>query len=327
MVVEGDAAVAMDVEMDEVVENLDSLGAHNNLVQLLLLLVNLAIVQIIMFHNIECSNSIEDFYKICSSVTIWDQISWNAVIAGFSNLGKGEEALTCFSKMKQAGINVDFFTFTSILRAMGIISTFKEGKQTHAIIFKTGYASNVYVQNGLISMYARCGKIDDAEKAFSSIDEHDLISWNSLLLGCAHHGYGRAAIEMFELMKTTRVKPDLTTFLAVLSTCSHVGLLEKGLEYFNLMRNDDFLQPPKVEHYACIVDLYGWAGYLHEAETFINNMQIEPGPSVFKALLSACQVHGNMEITGRCMRKLVELCPNDLATYVLLSNLLATGAY
>ncbi|KAM7496510.1 hypothetical protein LguiA_020924 [Lonicera macranthoides] len=274
-----------------------------------------------------CSSSLKEFYRICSGLTVWDQISWNAVIAGFTNLGNGEEAFIYFSKMRRAGIDADFFTFASILKAMGVISAHEQGKQTHALIFKTGYASNVCTQNSLVSMYARCGKIDEAKRVFSSMGEHDLISWNSVLSGCAHHGFGKEAVEMFEQMRRTAVKPDLTTFLAVLSACSHVGLLDKGLEYFDLMRNDESVQPPRVEHYACIVDLYGRAGYLYEAEAFINSMPIEPGPSVFKALLSACQVHGNQEIAVRCARKLVKLCPSDPATYVLLSNVLAIGGY
>jgi hypothetical protein len=51
-----------------------------------------------------------------------------------------------------------------------------------------------------------------------------------------------------------------------------------------------------MEHYATIVDLFGPSGNLHEAEAFIISMPIEPGRSVYKALLSACQVHGNKEI-------------------------------
>lgn len=275
----------------------------------------------------ECSSNSEDFHKICSTVIIWDQISWNAVIAGFSNMGNGEEALVCFSKMRKDGISADSFTLASILKAMGIIAGLEDGKQSHGLVFKTGYASNLHVQNGLVSMYAKCGKIDDAEKVFSSMVEHDIVSWNSLLSAYAHHGCGRKAVALFEQMRRTVVKPDLTTFLAVLSACSHVGLLDKGLEYFDLMLNDDSLHPPKVEHYACIVDLYGRAGYLHEAEAFIHSMLIEPGPSVFKALLSACQVHGNKEIAERSAQKLIELCPNDPATYVLLSNVMASGEY
>ncbi|KAL0286132.1 UNVERIFIED_CONTAM: Pentatricopeptide repeat-containing protein [Sesamum calycinum] len=200
----------------------------------------------------------------------------------------------CFSKMRLAGFAIDFFTFSSVLKALGNSSALDEGKQTHALVFKTGYIMNLYVQNGLVSMYARCGKIEDAKKVFSSMDEHDLISWNSLLTGCAQHGYGIEAIKMFERMRESGVKPNGTTFLAALTACSHVGLLDKGLEYFDLMKHDAFL--PQAEHYACVVDLYGRAGFLHEAE----------------------------EIAVRAARKLIELCPNDPAIYVLLANVLAT---
>ncbi|KAG8387895.1 hypothetical protein BUALT_Bualt02G0069000 [Buddleja alternifolia] len=272
----------------------------------------------------ECGCTSEELHKICSTVSEWDQIAWNAVIAGFSNLGIGEDALICFSQMRQAGFAIDFFTFSSVLKALGNCSALEEGKQIHALIFKTGYIINLYVQNGLVSMYARCGKIDDAKKIFSSMDDHDVISWNSLLTGCAQHGYGSEAIELFEQMRWCGVEPNLTTYLTALTACSHVGLLEKGLEYFDLMKSDEFLPPAKLEHYACVVDLYGRAGLLHEAEAFINRMPIEEGPSVYKALLSACQVHGNREIAARCVQKLVDLCPNDPAIYVLLANVLAT---
>ncbi|KAL6967575.1 hypothetical protein U1Q18_033382 [Sarracenia purpurea var. burkii] len=274
----------------------------------------------------KCSSSLEDFYRICSTVRICDQVSWSAVISGFSNIGNVQDAYMCFSKMREAGITVDFFTFTSILRATGVISALEMGKQVHCLVFKTGYDSNVDVQNALVSMYARCGRIHNAKKVFLSMQEHDVISWNSLLSGFAYHGYGREAVEMFERMRMTKVKPDLTTFLAVLSGCSHVGLLDKGLEYFDLMKSDSSLQP-KLEHYACVVDLYSRGGYLREAEAFINNMPMDPGPSVFKAFVSACQVHGNTEIAVRSARKLVELCPNDPSTYVLLANVLANGGY
>ena len=275
----------------------------------------------------ECGSSIDDFNRICSIVRIWDQVSWSAVIAGYSELGKGWDALICFSEMRQGGITGDFFTFTSILKAAGIIPALEVGKQIHSLVLKTGYVSNLFVQNGLISMYARCGKIVDAKEVFLSMNKHDLISWNSLLSGLANHGHGREAVAMFEQMRRTGVKPDLTTFLAVLSACSHVGLLDKGLEYFELMKSDDSLQPIKLEHYACVVDLYGRAGYLSEAEAFINGMPIKPGPSVFKALLSSCQTHGNTEIAARSARKLVELYPNDPGIYVLLANVLANGGY
>ncbi|KAA0061871.1 pentatricopeptide repeat-containing protein [Cucumis melo var. makuwa] len=275
----------------------------------------------------ECSSSLEDYRKLCSNIRMSDQISWNAVIAGFTNLGIGEEALECFIQMRRENFDVDFFTFTSIFKAIGITSALEEGKQIHGLVYKTGYALNLSVQNGLVSMYARCGAIRDSKKVFSMMNEHDLISWNSLLSGCAYHGCGEEAIDLFEKMRRTCIKPDNTSFLAVLTACSHVGLLDKGLEYFKLMRNSELIEPPKLEHYATVVDLFGRAGKLREAEAFIESIPIEPGISIYKALLSACLIHGNKDIAIRTAKKLLELYPYDPATYIMLSNALGRDGY
>lgn len=122
-----------------------------------------------MVAYLKCGGSLKDFQRICSSVTRWDQISWNAAIAGFSNIGYDEEALKCFFDMWQAVIDVDFFTFSSVLKAVGVTSALEEGKQIHALILKSGHAANLYVQNGLIAMYARCGIIDDSKRVFSQV--------------------------------------------------------------------------------------------------------------------------------------------------------------
>lgn len=288
---------------------------------------NVYIVVTLLTIYSDCSNSLEDFQKLCSCVAIWDQISWNAVIAGFSNIGSCEEALKCFSDMRQARVAMNFFTFASILRAVGTLSDLEAGKKIHALIFKSGQASNFCVQNGLVSMYARCGAIHDSKWVFTLMNEHDVVSWNSLLAGYAHHGFGLETVELFEQMRRAGIKPDNTTFLIVLTACSHVGLVHQGLMYFDLMRNDDLLEPLRMEHYATVVDLFGRAGNLHEAQAFVDSMPIEPGPSVYKALLSACKVHGNKEIALRSAKKLLKLCPNDPATYILLSNVLVTGGY
>ncbi|KAI3750101.1 hypothetical protein L2E82_20726 [Cichorium intybus] len=272
----------------------------------------------------KCSNSLQDFQKICATLPLRNKITCNAIISGFANMGNGEKALGFFSEMRQAGIDTDFFTISTVLKVIGVMSVFKEGKQLHGLIVKQAFNSNIYIQNALISMYAKCGNIHEAKRMFTSMMVHDTVSWNSLLSGYAQHGYGSEAVELFEQMRKTKVKPDLTTFLIVISACGHVGLVNKGLEYFELMRN---YGSPKVEHYACIVDLYGRAGFLDEAEMFVDNMGMEAGPAVYKALLSACRVYGNKEMGMRLSRKIVGLFPDDSGVYVQVSSILASGGF
>ncbi|KAD6119796.1 hypothetical protein E3N88_11067 [Mikania micrantha] len=277
----------------------------------------------------QCGSSLDDFYKICSTVPIKNNISCNAIINGFSNLGNGEEALNFFKQMRQAGIDIDFCTIASILKVIGNSSLFDEGRQIYALVIKSAHDSSMNIANGLISMHAKCGKIDEAKFIFSSMVDHDTISWNSLLSGYAQHGYAKEAVKVFEQMTKTKVKvkPDLATFLIMISACSHVGWLDKGLEYFDLMKNDSSLQPLTGDHYACIVDVYARAGYLNEAEDIINSMSIEEGPAVYRALLSGCRVHENKEIGLRFARKFAGRYPDDPAAYVQLSYILATDGY
>jgi pentatricopeptide repeat protein len=83
----------------------------------------------------------------------------------------------------------------------------------------------------------------------------------------------------------------------------------------------DYGIPPRLEHYACMVDILGRAGCLNEAENFINQMPVEPDSMVWRTLLGACTVHGNLLLGERAARCLIELEPQDSATYVLLSNI------
>lgn len=65
-----------------------------------------------------------------------------------------------------------------------------------------------------------------------------------------------------------------------------------------------------------------WLGW------FIEDMPIKPDALVWRTLLSACVVHKNMEIGEFAACHLLELEPQDSATYVLLSNIYAvTGKW
>ncbi|XP_006646734.3 pentatricopeptide repeat-containing protein At1g11290, chloroplastic-like [Oryza brachyantha] len=266
---------------------------------------------------------LEDFIKVQATLSCEDQVSFNALISGLSCLGRGKEAFQQFLEMRRHGTDMDVFTFASVLKGIGSSSSLLEGRQVHTLIMKIGYYSVVDVQNSLISMYARHGAIEESNSVFISMESPNVVSWNSLMSGCAQHGHGKEVIEMFEQMRRLHVQPDHITFLSVLTACSYVGLVDKGLEYFNLMKDKGYLVGARTEHYACMVDLLGRAGYLNEAEYLINSMPIKPGASVYRALLSACQIHGNLEIAIQVSKRLIELNPHDSSVHVQLSNAFA----
>nr|ABK26521.1 unknown [Picea sitchensis] len=211
-----------------------------------------------------------------------------------------------------------------ILRACASVAALEQGKQVHADIIKIGFELDVSVSNGLVDMYGKCGRIEDAQEVFSKLLEPDVASWNAMISGLAQHGCGKEAVLLFEQMLQTGVKPNQITFVVVLSGCSHAGLVDEGRNYFDSMTRDHGISP-KAEHYSCMVDLFGRAGCLDEALNFINQMPVEPNASVWGSLLGACRVHGNIELAERAVEQLIELTPENPGTYVLLSNIYAAA--
>ncbi|XP_057509483.1 pentatricopeptide repeat-containing protein At4g13650 [Actinidia eriantha] len=267
---------------------------------------------------------IKDAYLAFDKIISKDDISWNGLISGFAQSGHCEEALKMFSQMNQAGVEPNMFTFGSAVSAAANIANIKQGKQVHARIIKMGYDIETEASNVLITLYAKCGSLDDAKREFLEMPEKNEVSWNAMITGYSQHGCGMEAIELFEEMKRLQVMPNHVTFVGVLSACSHVGLVDKGLNYFKTMKDEHGLVP-KPEHYVCVVDILGRAGLLQRARKFIEGMPIEPDAMVWRTLLSACTVHKNMEVGEFAACRLLELEPEDSASYVLLSNMYAVA--
>ncbi|KAK9289670.1 hypothetical protein L1049_007828 [Liquidambar formosana] len=267
---------------------------------------------------------LRDAYVAFDKIDAKDNISWNRLISGFSQSGYCEEALEVFSQMNKAGVEANLFTFGSAVSAAANIANIKQGKQIHAMMIKTGYDLETEASNVLITLCAKCGSIDDDKSEFLEMPEKNEFSWNAMITGYSQHGFGNEALNLFEEMKQLGVMPNHVTFVGVLSACSHVRLVDEGLYYFKSMSEKHGLVP-KPEHYVCVVDLLGRAGFLCRTREFIEEMPIEPDAMIWGTLLSACRVHKNMEIGEFAARHLLELDPEDSATYVLLSNVYAVA--
>eukprot|EP01018_Ginkgo_biloba_P033954 Gb_18015 [translate_table: standard] len=268
--------------------------------------------------------SIEDAHRLFDKMPKRDLVSWNAMIARYAQNQHGEEALKLFCRMQHIGMKPDHFTYASILRACSSIAAFELGKQVHGNIVVAGFVSDAFVSCSLADMYAKCGSIEDARELFDKLPKEDVVSWNVMIAGYAQHGHGKEALDFFQQMLTAGMKPNHITFVGILCACSHVGLADEGQRYFDSMSRDYDITP-RVEHYACMVDLFGRAGCLEEAEDLINGMPFEPNDVVWRSLLGACRIHGNMEIGKRAADRLLELEPEDDSTHVLLSNIYAAA--
>eukprot|EP01018_Ginkgo_biloba_P032702 Gb_11925 [translate_table: standard] len=253
-----------------------------------------------------------------------DVVSYNAMIAGYVHNGHANEALALFRQMQAMNMKANSVTVVSVLPACAHLAALQQGKSIHDYIIRSGFESDISVENALVTMYAKCGDIELAHKLFDKMSNRNVVSWNAMIAGWGMHGHAKNALALFSQMQQTGMKPDKITFVGVLSACSHAGLVDEGRHHFDCMSRD-YCITPEVVHYACMVDLLGRAGRLAEAQDFIKNMPLEPDASVWGALLGACRIHSNVELTECVSECLLEMEPKKAGNYVLLSNIYAAA--
>lgn len=253
-------------------------------------------------------------------------VTWTAMISGYTQNGLAEQALSLFDEMLQEGseIKPNWVTIVSVLPACSHSGSLDRGRRIHDFANRIGLRLNSSVLIALAAMYAKCGSLIEARRCFDMVaqNEKNLIAWNTMITAYASYGCGLEAVSIFENMLKAGVQPDAVTFMGLLSGCSHSGLIDAGLKYFNDM-STIYSVEPRVEHYSCVVDLLGRAGRLVEAKDLISQMPMQAGPSVWGALLSACQSYRNLEIAELAARRLFVLEPDNSGNYVILSNLYA----
>ncbi|KAL0371566.1 UNVERIFIED_CONTAM: Pentatricopeptide repeat-containing protein [Sesamum angustifolium] len=225
-----------------------------------------------------------------------------------------------FLLMMNSGTRPNHYTFSSVLDACVGCSSLVMGNQVHACILKFGIPLDVILATSLVDMYGKCGDIEAAFSVFQSMVIKNLVSWNSIIGGYARHGLASRALEEFERMVKSGVVPDEISFINALSACGHGGMVKEGEELFDSMQAKYGMQA-EMEHYSCMVDLYGKAGQLEKAEELIKRMPFEPDVVVWGSLLGACGLHSCLEVGEIAANGICKLEQDHPAVYSVLSRI------
>ena len=260
--------------------------------------------------------------RLFDKMPLRNPVSWNTMISGYVRNGRFLEAFQLFVKMQGEGIKPSEFTMVSLLNASGMLGAIRQGEWIHEYIKKNDIELNVLVVTAIIDMYCKCGSTSKALHVFDTAPKLGLSCWNSMIMGLAMNGCEEEAIELFSKLDSSSLERDGVSFLAVLMACKHSGMVDKAKDYFSLM-TEKYKIEPSIRHYSCLVDVLSQAGLLEEAEKVILSMPIDPDAIIWGSLLSACRKHPNVEMAQRAAERVIELDPNEISAYVLMSNVYA----
>lgn len=270
------------------------------------------------FHG-KCAD-MESAQKVFVRLPLRDLISWNALIAGYSQNDTNDEALKAFREMLFQNIRPNAVTYASILSVCAQLSAFNLSKEIHGYLIRQNFDPNILVNNSLIATYSKCGDINNSRTIFEKMPTKNKVSWNSIILGLGMHGRTDEMFGFFKRMKELDIEPDYATFTALLSACSHTGKVDMGWKYFESMV-DEYKLEPKLEHYTCMVDLLGRAGHLKEAYDLIMAMPCVTDDRIWGSLLGSCRSHGDKELAEVVAKKIFQLDPTSTGYRVLLANI------
>ncbi|XP_024525969.1 pentatricopeptide repeat-containing protein At4g39530-like isoform X1 [Selaginella moellendorffii] len=185
-----------------------------------------------------------DARKVFDEMPARDVVSWNALLLGYAVNGQEDLALELLRGMERSGCCPNDRSFVAGLMAcvnlaekevgqevcgkVVKLGCLGEGTELHHRVAKYGYESDEFVENILISLYAKCGSLVDARAVFEKIRSPNVVSWTTLIMGYAETGDGNLALEMFSQMVSRGCVPNSRTFVAALKACATLASSEPG---------------------------------------------------------------------------------------------------
>ncbi|XP_021760914.1 pentatricopeptide repeat-containing protein At4g20770-like [Chenopodium quinoa] len=210
--------------------------------------------------------------------------SWNAMLSGYSQVEKHDEAIMLFREMQFRNVKPDCTTLATVLASCAEMAFLECGKQVHAVTLKATLNDDVYVGSGLITLYSRSGKVDIAKSIFHGLPAVDIVCWNSIIAGFSLNSLEKEAFSFFNIMKRRNMCPTQFTYATILSCCAKQSFSSQGRQVHALILK-----------YGCINDIIVGSALI---DMYCKCGSVERGREIFDAMPMKNAVIWNEMIHG-----------------------------
>ncbi|KAJ8752103.1 hypothetical protein K2173_001778 [Erythroxylum novogranatense] len=186
-------------------------------------------------YELSVVNSIVNMYANCANIDLAektfegifhrDLVTWNTIIGAQAKSKKPGKALELFLKMSEDEIRPNQTTFVSIINSLTSLVIPMCGEWIHAKVILSAFQTDVFVGSALVDYYAKWNKLDDAYSCFLDINEKNVVSWNTLILGYANN-CSSFCISLLREMLRFGYRPSEISFSAALKS-SHTSELQQ----------------------------------------------------------------------------------------------------
>lgn len=187
-------------------------------------------------------------------------------------------------------------------------------------LFDSIQQKNVVSWNSMLDGYAKCGEMVMAQKAFESMSEKDVRSWSSLIDGYVKAGEYREAMAVFEKMQAVGPKANEVTTVSVSCACAHLGALEKGRMIHKYIVDNGW--PLTLVLQTSLVDMYAKCGAIEEALLIFHCVsKSQTDVLIWNAVIGGLATHGLVEESLKLFKEMqiVGICPDEVTYLCLLA--------
>ncbi|XP_059666713.1 pentatricopeptide repeat-containing protein At4g20770 [Cornus florida] len=196
--------------------------------------------------------------------------SWNALLSGYSQNENHREAIKLFREMQFRGIQPDRTTLAIILSSCAGLGLLEGGKQVHVASLKAFLHTDVYVASGLIGLYSKCNKTEEAKCIFDRMPELDIVCWNAMISGLSLNSLDKEAFTFFRQMLGQGMFPTQFSYATVLTCCSKQSSLSQGRQVHAKIAKDGYTNDVFVG--SALIDMYCKCGDVDGARQFFGMM-------------------------------------------------------
>ena len=146
--------------------------------------------------------------------------------------------------------------------------------------------------SSLVDFYGKCGVLDDAKKVFEEIPERNVVTWNSMLVGCVQNGLNEEALEVFYDMRIDGVEPTRVSIASFLTASANLEALDEGRQGHGTavlygLELDNILG-------TSIINFYCKVGLVEDAEN-IFYLMVDRDTVTWNLLISGYLLEGQIE--------------------------------
>ncbi|XP_073316888.1 putative pentatricopeptide repeat-containing protein At3g13770, mitochondrial [Primulina huaijiensis] len=232
---------------------------------------------------------LSDARKMFDEIPDRNVVSWTAMISGYSRNGFYSEALILFIQMLKSGTNPNEFTFSTVLASCTGSFGFECGRQIHSLIIKSPLESRMYVGCSLLDLYAKAGRIHEAQTLFDNLPERDSISCTALISGYAQLGLDKEALELFCALRREGMISNYVTYTSILTALSGLAASEYGRQVHSYVLRSELSFYVVLQN--SLIDMYSKCGNLTYARRIFDNMS-ERTVISWNTMLAGYSKHG-----------------------------------